>query len=80
MRAGLPPARILNHDPVPGGIPDSINAQRALVWYEVYDRMIDALQREKSLKRYLRDWKLNLIERENPEWNDLYETLGPMWS
>ena len=34
-----------------------------------------APQRERSLKRYYRDWKINLIERENPHWCDLYKTL-----
>ena len=46
-----------------------------LVWYEPHDDMTVAIQREKSLKRYLRDWKINLIERENPHWDDLYDTL-----
>jgi putative endonuclease len=46
-----------------------------LVWYEPYESMSDAIQREKSLKRYRRDWKINLIERENPYWVDLYPTL-----
>ena len=32
--------------------------------------MIAAIQREKSLKKYERDWKINLIERDNPHWND----------
>lgn len=50
---------------------------KRLVWYAPYDRMIDAIQREKSLKRYPRDWKLNLVERDNPDWIDLYPTLGP---
>lgn len=48
---------------------------KRLVWYEPHESMIEALQREKSLKRYLRDWKINLVERENPYWADLYETL-----
>jgi putative endonuclease len=34
--------------------------------------MVAAVRREKSLKKYKRDWKINLIERENPDWNDLY--------
>ncbi|MGA0600385.1 GIY-YIG nuclease family protein [Caulobacter sp. KR2-114] len=46
-----------------------------LVWYERHDLIIDAIKREKALKRYLRDWKLNLIETINPEWVDLYPTL-----
>lgn len=49
---------------------------RRLVWYEIHDEMAQALQREKSLKRWPRDWKINLIERENPDWIDLYPTLA----
>lgn len=48
---------------------------KRLVWYEPYERMIDAIQREKSLKRYRRDWKLNLVERANPGWEDIYPAL-----
>ena len=46
-----------------------------LVWLEAFGEIQDAIQREKSLKRYLRDWKINLIERENPRWQDLYPAL-----
>ncbi len=35
-----------------------------------------AIQREKSLKRWYRDWKIKLIEDFNPEWRDLYEEFG----
>ena len=45
---------------------------RRLVWFETHDNIEVAIQREKSLKRYRRDWKLNLIERDNPNWDDLY--------
>ena len=37
-----------------------------------------AIQREKSLKKYPREWKINLIERENPNWEDLYPGLVGM--
>jgi putative endonuclease len=46
-----------------------------LVWYERHDSMKSAIQRETSIKRYKREWKINLIERENPDWNDLYPRL-----
>jgi putative endonuclease len=46
-----------------------------LVWYETYDLVTDAIRRETTLKHWLRKWKLELIERENPNWDDLYETL-----
>ena len=47
-----------------------------LVWYEHYDYVNDALAREKSLKRWRREWKLKLIEDFNPEWRDLYNDLN----
>ncbi|MGI9569451.1 MAG: GIY-YIG nuclease family protein [Desulfobulbia bacterium] len=49
---------------------------RRLVWYEEYDRAIDAIQREKNIKRYYRKWKIELIESMNPQWQDLYLTFG----
>ena len=47
-----------------------------LVRYEAFDTPEHAIQREKSLKKWPRDWKINLIERDNPEWIDLYEELS----
>lgn len=49
---------------------------KRLVWYEQYERMTNAIQREKSLKRWPREWKINLIERDNPDWEDLYPALA----
>jgi len=46
-----------------------------LVWFEVHDSEEAALRREKQLKEWQRDWKINLIERDNPHWDDLYPTL-----
>lgn len=43
-----------------------------LVWYEVYDDPITAITREKELKKWRRDWKIRLIEEDNPDWSDLY--------
>jgi putative endonuclease len=42
-----------------------------LVHAEPFDRMIDAITREKQLKNWHRQWKINLIEAENPDWRDL---------
>jgi putative endonuclease len=42
-----------------------------LVYYEVHGTMIEAISREKRLKRWRRAWKLALIERQNPYWHDL---------
>ena len=46
-----------------------------LVWYEVHETMESAITREKALKAWKRAWKLELIEKLNPNWNDLYEKL-----
>jgi putative endonuclease len=46
-----------------------------LVWYEAYERIDEAIAREKALKKWHRDWKIRLIEM-NPEWEDLYLTLN----
>ena len=48
---------------------------KRLVWYEVRESITGAIHREKSLKRWPRGWKCNLIERENPLWVDLYPVL-----
>lgn len=42
-----------------------------LVWFEVHEEHASALQREKRIKGWKRDWKINLIERDNPHWRDL---------
>ncbi|MHC1547117.1 GIY-YIG nuclease family protein [Phyllobacterium sp. K27] len=47
-----------------------------LVWYQQYESIVDAIQREKSLKRWYRQWKIDLIETTNPGWDDLYATLS----
>ncbi|MFA5863721.1 MAG: GIY-YIG nuclease family protein [Phycisphaerae bacterium] len=46
-----------------------------LVYYERHDRIEQAIEREKRLKKWNRKWKLDLIERDNPAWEDLYEEL-----
>jgi putative endonuclease len=48
---------------------------RRLVFAEPHDTAIAAIQREKNLKHWPRRWKLQLIERDNPDWDDLYETI-----
>jgi predicted GIY-YIG superfamily endonuclease len=47
-----------------------------LVWYEYYERMEDAIAREKQIKAGSRKRKLELIEAMNPRWRDLYEDLA----
>ena len=46
-----------------------------LVWYEVHEAMEYAIRREKQLKEWKRQWKLELIESANPDWKDLYRTI-----
>ena len=48
---------------------------KLLVHHENFHDIEDAIQREKTLKHYLRTWKINLIERDNPRWIDLYPVL-----
>ena len=43
-----------------------------LVYYEQFQYIEDAIIREKQLKKWNREWKIRLIENNNPEWNDLY--------
>ena len=47
-----------------------------LVWYQEFAEIDQAILHEKRIKRWRRAWKLELIERENPQWLDLYETLN----
>jgi putative endonuclease len=47
-----------------------------LVWFECYDAPLTAIAREKEIKKWRREWKVNLIESTNPEWLDLYGTLA----
>jgi len=46
---------------------------KTLVWYEDHPTMLEAIRREKQIKRWRRAWKLALIEAENCEWRDLSE-------
>jgi putative endonuclease len=48
---------------------------KTLVYCETHDDIRDAITREKQLKKWKREWKINLIEKQNPEWKDLYETM-----
>jgi putative endonuclease len=46
-----------------------------LVYFEMHADMTAAITREKQIKKWNRAWKLELIEKDNPEWKDLYETI-----
>ena len=68
--------RIIQHrDGTFGGFTKEHNVTR-LVWFEPADTMEDAIASEKRIKRWLRDWKIALIERDNPQWEDLAIGLG----
>jgi len=47
-----------------------------LVWYEQTNDIRIAIKREKQIKKWNRKWKIRLIEKENPEWNDLFFEIG----
>ena len=47
-----------------------------LVYYEAHDDIHEAILREKQIKKWNRDWKINLIEKDNPHWIDLYDGLN----
>ena len=47
-----------------------------LVYFEQHPTMPNAIQREKNIKHWSRKWKLELIEKENPDWRDLYEEIA----
>jgi putative endonuclease len=45
---------------------------KRLVWYRPHESIVEAIADEKRIKKYPRQWKINLIEAENPEWYDPY--------
>ena len=48
---------------------------KLLVYYECYENIIEAIHREKIIKKWKRRFKMDAIEKMNPEWNDLYFEL-----
>ena len=55
---------------------------KMLVWFEQQGTMELAITREKRIKNWNRQWRINLIENENPDWKDLAVDLGfpPLWT
>jgi putative endonuclease len=47
-----------------------------LVYFEAHDDVRQAIQRERTMKHWRRDWKIALIEKANPEWRDLYDEIS----
>ncbi len=48
---------------------------KLLVYFEQYDDPVTAIQREKNIKHWSREWKIDLIVAGNPEWRDLYDEI-----
>ncbi len=69
-------ARVWQHknDVVPGFT--SRHRAHSLVWYEAHANMTAAIEREKAIKKWRRAWKIQLIEKMNPSWKDLYAEIG----
>jgi putative endonuclease len=68
--------RVWQHrnDIIPGFT--QIHGVKTLVWYEVHESRESAFMRERQMKKWNRAWKLELIERENPGWRDLWDELS----
>lgn len=49
---------------------------KTLVWFEVHDRIEEAIRREKQMKEWRRAWKIRQIVDMNPDWTDLFPTLA----
>jgi putative endonuclease len=47
-----------------------------LVYYEIHEDIFEAIKREKNIQAWKRDWKLQLIEKNNPTWSDLYDFIA----
>ena len=56
------------------GFTDKYNVDK-LVYFEIWQDELGAIEREKKLKHWNRKWKKDLIAKQNPHWNDLYESL-----
>mgnify|MGYP003602372482 FL=1 len=48
---------------------------KMLVWFEQHDTLESAIARERAMKKWHRQWKINLIETQNPEWRDLWDDI-----
>ena len=68
-------ARITKHRNDPQGFVGRYGLHR-LVMAEWHDDIVTAIAREKSLKKWRREWKIRLIEEQNPDWLDRYDDLN----
>ncbi len=69
------PTRVEQHRAGKGSVFTRKYRVHMLVLFEEFADVRQAIQREKTIKHYLREWKINLIEHNNPHWSDLYPTL-----
>ena len=69
-------ARISQHRDGKGSKFTSAYNCNLLVHAEHYERIEDAIAREKAMKKWRRDWKFRLIEQQNPDWEDRYDDLA----
>ena len=67
------PSRILQHRNGKGSKFATQYGATRLVYYECTNDTFAALTREKSMKKWLRSWKIQLIEKHNPQWHDLWD-------
>lgn len=70
------PRRIFEHRE---GLADGFTKRHGvtrLVYFEIHESIELAIRREKTVKRWARDWKIGLIERDNPQWADLWDGLS----
>jgi putative endonuclease len=51
-------------------------AVHRLVWFEIHDDIAEAILKEKRMKRWRREWKIELIERQNEDWHDLWPSIA----
>lgn len=69
------PRRVYEHkNKFVKGFTEKYNVSK-LIYFEQTEHVASALEREKQLKNWHRQWKINLINKFNPEWKDLYDTL-----
>jgi len=60
------------------GVVDGFSKQysvKHLVWYEVHTEITEAIRREKQIKKWERRWKVEMIQKSNPRWRDLYADI-----
>ena len=69
------PGRVGEHRQGFGSIFTAKYKVHQLVWFEMHATMDAAIAREKQIKAWRRAWKLALVEKTNPNWRDLFETL-----